>query len=163
MTSSKAVAKSALSVLLLLMLNLYLLAFAQAQPRRWIAVSRTAASITGDVEIAPDHISFARRTFKIQLVRDLSTAKLADAGRIVDELQTPISAQVFRTTIPRSSILLNGNDICGTEDAKWMLAVYGKSYLSLAFFSGSHEPNLDYKSVQVSHDLCGTYGYTSAD
>ncbi len=44
-----------------------------------------------------------------------------------------------------------------------MLAVYRNKYLALAFFSGKNEPNLDYQSVRVSHDLCGTYGYMTIE
>jgi hypothetical protein len=136
---------------------------ATSRAKRWIASSRTAESITGNVEMASDKISFAHKSFKIHLAQELSNANLEDAGKIVNETHTPSSASLYKILIPRSAILLNGNNICGPKDATWMLAVYGRKYLALAFFSGETEPNLDYKLVSVSSSLCGTYGFTPAD
>lgn len=129
----------------------------------WTAASTTAMSITGDIAITPKGISFARKTFKIRLVREIDKAHLDDAGRIADAGESPPSARLYRILIPRTTILLNKNTMCGPHDAKWVLAVYGNRALSLAFFSGGTEPNLDYQSVAVSHDLCGTYSYIAPD
>jgi hypothetical protein len=130
---------------------------------KWTAASTTAMSITGDITITPTSISFAHKTFKIRLVREIDKAHLDDAGRIADAGDSPPSARLYRIQIPRTTILLNENTMCGPNDAKWMLAVYEKKAISLAFFSGETEPNLDYQSVAVSHDLCGTYGYFARD
>jgi len=99
--------------------------------------------ITGDVLITPEHITFSHRTFKIRLVREIDKVNLSDVGKILDAFQTPS----------------NENILCGPNDAKWMLAGYGNNYLSVAFFSSDTEPKLDYQSVVVGHNLCGTFNY----
>jgi hypothetical protein len=163
MTSSRGFVLTTMLLLVCLALSLTPKASTQTTAQTWVAVSSTASSITGDVKLSSDYISFAHKTFKIHPVRQIPQADLANMGKIVDEGQTPSSAWLYQTMIPKTTVLLNRNDICGPQDAKWILAVYGKNDLSLAFFAGDHEPNLDYKSVQASHDLCGTYGYLAAN
>ena len=143
-------------------------AAAGATPRddrtdKWTAASTTAMSITGDIAITPESISFAHKTFRIRFVREIDKAHLDDAGRIADAGESPPSARLYGIQIPRNTILLYRNTMCGPHDAKWMLVVYGNRALSLAFFSGETEPNLDYQSVAVGHNLCGTYGYIARD
>jgi hypothetical protein len=49
------------------------------------------------------------------------------------------------------------------EDARWVLVVESGDSLSLAFFSGESEPNVDYHVVNASHYLWGTYSYILPD
>jgi len=119
-------------------------------------------AITGDVILASDKITFGKKTFALILVRQIEKQNLDDAAKVVDSGQTPSSARLYKTLIFRHASFVNGTTICGgDEDGRWMLAVFSKGQLSLAFFSGEGEPNLDPKRVEVSHDLCGTYSYVS--
>jgi len=128
----------------------------------WIAASQTARSITGDITLTSDKLILAHTTFPLTFVRDVKKEKLEDAGKIVDLSGSPSSARLFKTLVSRHSILLNSNTICGPDaDATWMLAVYNRGTLSLTFFSGAKEPNLDYKAAEASPYICGTYMYVS--
>ena len=131
--------------------------------QRWIASSKTALSITGDVVLTSDKLILAHKTFPLTSVREIGKEQLASVARIVDLSQPASSAQLFKTLIPRHSLLINSNTMCGPDnDATWMLAVYDHGSLSLAFFSDVAEPKLDYKVVEASQSLCGTYTYTAA-
>ena len=81
---------------------------------------------------------------------------MADAGKLVSSLDAPDSARLYKTQIPSRTLLANHNTICGPgKAARWMLAVYGKGQLSLAFYSGDREPALD------GSELCGAYSYVT--
>jgi hypothetical protein len=126
----------------------------------WMATSTTAMSITGDIVLRPHKITMVGKSFRISLVREISGRRLRDIAKIVDSPRLPSSARLYRTVISRRSRLVNGNTICGPdEDAKWMLTATHGDDLSLAFFSGEAEPNLDYRAVEVGHYLCATFGY----
>lgn len=146
----------------------YLLRFAIAlaafapPDHRWAPSSTTAISITGTVTLAAHQLKIANKTFPLTLAQQIDKAHLADVGKIVDASEQPSSASLFKTLIPKRAALLHSNTICGAEDATWMLAVFGKDSLSLAFFSGANQPNLDPKIVANSTSLCGTYAYASS-
>jgi hypothetical protein len=126
----------------------------------WAAMSHTAMSITGDVQLSESTIIMSGNQYKLTSARPLETADLENAGKITD-VSRPSSAALYKTEIGSALKLVNGNSICGEEDAQWILAVRrGESELSLAFFSGTDEPNLDYKVVNSSKSLCGTYSYS---
>jgi hypothetical protein len=64
---------------------------------------------------------------------------------------------LYRTNIPADDILLNGNTICGTDSARWVVYLSDDENMDIwnvAFFSGDSEPNLE---SQVN--LCGTFRY----
>jgi hypothetical protein len=132
-----------------------------AQAVAWVAMSRTAMAITGDIQLGSDRIVMSNGEFPLALVRTLEARELVDARKITDASQVS-SARLFKTNVPPTAKLVNGNTICGTDSAKWLLAVYnGESDLSLAFFSGENEPNLDYSFIyKAGGGLCGTYGYS---
>jgi hypothetical protein len=118
-------------------------------------------SITGDISLTSEAITMVHKSFKLKLVREIGKQALQDVGRIVDHPETPSRASLYKTMISSHAVLASGNTICGPDDGTWMLAVYDNNKLSLAFFSGTSEPNLDYKVVAVNHTLCGTYGYVA--
>ena len=129
------------------------------QEELWIAASRTAVSITGNVALASNSMTISHKSFPLALVRDIDSQHLADAGRIVDVSQ-PSNGRLYRTLISRRSRFINGNTVCGPDaDAKWILAVFTDRQMSLAFFSGSNEPDLGYTAGEVGDRLCGTYAY----
>jgi hypothetical protein len=97
------------------------------------------------------------RDYPLTFVRDIDAEHLSDAGKIVDETK-PTGARLYRTRIPARAKLVNGNSICGSKDANWLLTVAQNAHsLSLAFFSGDGEPNL--ATASESTELCGTFGY----
>jgi hypothetical protein len=128
--------------------------------QKWVAASTTALSITGDVTLTPHKIVMSHKEFPLTPAREIDKQRLYDVGQILDYGQAPPSARLYKTRISGRSHLVNGNTICGpNEDARWVLVVESNDNLSLAFFSGESEPNLDYHVVRVSYYLCGTYSY----
>jgi hypothetical protein len=119
-------------------------------------------SITGDISLTSETITMAHKSFKLKFVREVGKQALQDVGKIVDYPQPASRASLYKTMISSHVVLANANTICGRDDGTWMLAAYDNNKLSLAFFSGTSEPDLDYKVVEVSHTLCGTYAYVTA-
>jgi hypothetical protein len=131
----------------------------------WTAMSRTAMAITGDVGLTSSTITIKNTDYPLKLVREVAANDLADTGKIVNE-EHPSAARLYNSFISKTAVLLNGNTICGPdEDATWTLAVYTTgdkgldTGLSLAFFTGSAEPSLNYQTVSTGHDLCATFAY----
>jgi len=65
--------------------------------------------------------------------------------------------------IPASAKLVRGNTVCGDDDATWLLIVRENQFgadLTLEFFSGEREPNLDWEIARQSRNLCGSYSYS---
>ena len=130
----------------------------------WAATSQTAVSITGNIVVTPQAITISHKEFPLEFVRQVDKQHFKDVARIIEPFMQhmfmqPLSARLYKTLISRDVQLLNGNTMCGPNAAKWMLAAYSEDHLSLAFFSSAEEPNLDYKVVETSHDLCGTFTY----
>lgn len=102
------------------------------------------------------------RSYALTPVREIPKDRLNDAGKIVSS-ESPLDARLYRVKIPSKIRLRHDNDICGPNDADWLLVVenhdYGEQSLSLAFFTGKAEPNLDYYVAANGRQLCGTYGY----
>ena len=140
-------------------------AFGPPSEGSWKPLSRTAFSITGPVTLRHNRLTLARKTFALTLVKaEVDQAHLTSAGKIVDMSEQPTSAKLFKTVLPKDARLLNGNNICGADhDATWVLAVFAEARLSLAFFSGARQPELNPAIVANGHELCGTFSYVSAD
>jgi hypothetical protein len=141
------------------------------QTAKWTAMSHTAYAITGDVVTSPDSISMANNSYPLVFVRDLHGDELQDSAQM-QSLQIPLSQSIegrlFRTNIPATAHLINGNTICGSDSAKWVLVLTTSmkgtgsdagNWLYLAFFSGDAEPILQTQALENSKDLCGTYNY----
>ena len=62
---------------------------------------------------------------------------------------------LFRS-VAKSVRLVNGNDLCGSADATWLLVAEDGGDLGLAFFSGTGEPRLN----GDGSGLCGTFFYS---
>jgi hypothetical protein len=137
---------------------------AQSGAQNWTAMSNTAMSITGDIELSPSALTLAGESYPLVLVQNIAAPQLAAAGEIV-AMGQPTAASLYKLTIPATTKLVNGNTICGPNAANWLLTVIGTSppvqtdqMLSLAFFSGSGQPDL--ASASSSTSLCGTFSYT---
>jgi hypothetical protein len=123
---------------------------------QWKAASTTATSITGDITISANRITFGNGT----------SLPLAAAGRVPDfkiDVGKPVSATLFRVTAPEDPVLLSGHRLCGGEPphpvtfiAVWRPAhVRGSVDLrTVAAFSGGEQP-----TRAGGPDFCGTYIY----
>jgi hypothetical protein len=141
---------------------------------RWTAMSHTANAISGDVETSADSIAMSGITYPLVYVRDLRGDELQDSAQSLDvqmSSSSGLEGRLFRTNIPAASRLINGNTICGSENAAWVLAVVTRGdgsgsasgdLLYLAFFSGDAEPILQAQAIGNSKALCGTYNYQRA-
>ena len=123
---------------------------------QWKAVSTTAISITGDITISANRITFGNGT----------SVPLAAAGRVPDfkiDVGKPVSATLFRVTAPDDPVLLSGHRLCGgkpphpvTFIAVWRPAHPrgGVDLRTIAAFSGGERP-----TRAAGPDFCGTYIY----
>ncbi len=124
----------------------------------WSAMSKTAVAITGDVALSSNEITIKNVDYPLTLVRDIPPDEVAEVARIVSETR-PSGAQLFK-------VERNIPEVCDPAQATWMLAVFQAgekgidSGLSLAFFTGGNQPNLNYEIVSNNRDLCGTFAYT---
>jgi hypothetical protein len=137
---------------------------AQSGAQKWTAMSNTAMSITGDIELSSNELTLAGKSYALVLVSNIAAPQLAAAGEIVAMAQ-PTTASLYKLSIPAGTKLVNGNTICGPNAANWLLTVIGTGppaqtdqMLSLAFFSGSGKPDL--ASAANSTSLCGTFSYS---
>jgi ankyrin repeat protein len=129
------------------------------EPVKWSAASHTALAITGDITFRPDKITIKNIDYPLALLREIDAQHSGNVAKIFGG--QPSTARLYRTKIPKDARLVNGNDICGTADANWVLVAdflnpyTQKPELGLAFFSGDNEPNPD-----GDEHLCGTFGYS---
>lgn len=119
-----------------------------AGEERWIAYSKTAYSITGDIRLSPTLLKTARATFPLTVAADVRSFG-ADEG--------VVAARVLRVTPPSNPVLLNGNRLC-PGPVRWV-AVWGapddSKMLVMAAFSDRSMP----KSISAP-GACGTYYYS---
>jgi hypothetical protein len=137
---------------------------AQSGEQKWTAMSNTAMSITGSIELSSNELTMAGKSYALVLASNVVPPQLGAAGLLVSMAQ-PTTASLYKLSIPSTTKLLNGNTICGPNAANWLLTVIGTSppvqtdqMLSLAFFSGSAQPDL--ASAANSTSLCGTFSYS---
>ncbi len=116
----------------------------------WAAMSRTAAAITGDVKVTADSITFGNGD-KLALT-PAGTVSGAAFGK------PDAQAQVFKIANPHDFALLQGNSLCGSAAATYVVALYPSQlgWLDLAFYSGDAAPD---EASANGATLCGTYGY----
>lgn len=120
-----------------------------AGEERWIALSKTAYSITGDIRLSPTRLKTARAAYPLAVAADVR-AFGADGG--------PVAARVLRVTRPSNPVLLNGNRLCGRGLARWVVAWRqpdDRTMLVLAAFSDRRMP----RSIRAP-GFCGTYHYS---
>ncbi len=126
------------------------------------AISHTAEAITGDIEYSTDNtMTILNKRYPTNLVRALQGSEVEDAARMFSVSAPAADSSalraLYRIHIPSEDKLLNGNTICGTDSAEWVvyLTEDGKPDIwNIAFFSGDDEPNLESDA-----NLCGTFRY----
>jgi hypothetical protein len=107
---------------------------AQAEAARWLATSKTAMSITGDIVL--DDYSL---TFKDGKSLSLKPYEMAREGNW-SASGDAISGDVFKIDPPSSPKLLHGNSLCGAPATYVVLWTPGEGELTLNFYSGDAPP-----------------------
>ena len=124
-------------------------------PPRWQATSNTALSITGDITVTADRITFAGG-------HSLSLSQPTPLPRFQAE-GSPVAATRYRVANPTDPLLLNSNRLCGgnrpvpvTYIVLWKAKRFGADAdpRGLAVFSGTAPP-----TGTDSPGLCGTFRY----
>lgn len=123
---------------------------AAAPLQRWLAVSNTASSITGDVQFSPATIVFANRT-----ELKLTSVGSAEGLTWTDSMQNQ-AVQLYKVEGEQNPRLLNGNYLCGLKIRPTFLSVleHGND-IYLTAFSGKAIPTAkDYPSR-----ICAGFAY----
>ena len=120
---------------------------AQAGEERWIAGSRTATSITGDILLSPQRLRFEGIDIPLKFVADVPRFG-GYAG--------PVAARVLAVTPPTNPELLNGNTFGCGKPVQW-IAVWqfenGKQ-LAMTVFDDPQMP-----TSEKSPGFCASYYY----
>jgi hypothetical protein len=116
---------------------------------RWAAASKTAISITGDIVIDHDTVTFAGGT-RLKL-KPYEMARNGDWAGTGDE----VAGDVFKLQPPSSPKLLRGKPLC-TEPATFVvLWTFGEGELTLNVYSGDAAPT----GLPDADALCASYSY----
>ena len=113
----------------------------------YIAVSKTAMSITGDISFDDSDITFANG-------ETLAFSDLVADHFEVDGRRVP--ASVYRIAEPADPELENGNQLCGSGDVTYLANwADGDTGSVIAVFTGEDEPTSD-------AETCASYSYEIA-
>jgi len=114
---------------------------------KWDALSNTATSITGDIQVSDKAITFGDGT-RLGIAAD-GTAKGTWGGQ-----QASVEGAIFKLAPPADPELLNGNKFCGLPDNKATYVVLAPldGGLSLIVYTGDAKPTPD-------ADPCAIYNY----
>ena len=114
---------------------------------KWEAQSNTATSITGNIQVAEDALTFGDGT-RLGMSAD-GSAKGRWGGQ-----HNPVEGAIYRLEPPADPALLNGNQFCGMPDKKATYLVLAPSDdgLSLLVYTGDAKPMPDASS-------CAIYNY----
>ena len=126
----------------------------------WRAMSSTARSITGDVDLSREKISINEsKGYWMAQIRTLAPAEQSALFGV--DLNSPGSGSLYRLNLPGDKRFAHKNTLCGGEDVKWMATYSDGSRLQIAFFSSSAAPTLtqDALSNSSSTALCGVFQY----
>jgi hypothetical protein len=123
----------------------------------WRAASKTASSITGDIEIAGNRLTINYSAFLIAQARTLAPAEVSAAFDA--DVNSGATGALYHLVVPASKRFLHHNTLCGTEDTQWMATYVSGNTLQVAFFSASAAPVFTIDALAHSTDLCGTYTY----
>ena len=122
---------------------------ADAESEHWSAMSKTAMSITGDIVIDGDRLTFADgKSLKLEPYEMARTGDWAASGDAV-------AGDVFRVVPPSSPKLLHGNSLCAEPASFVVLWTFGEGELTLNVYSGDAAPT----GTPDADALCATYSY----
>jgi len=130
-------------------LVLLLPAAAEAEAEHWGAMSKTAMSITGDIVIDGDRLTFAGG--KSIALQPYEMARKGDWAASGEE----IAGDVFKVAPPSSLKLKRGKPLCAQPATYVVLWTFGEGELTLNVYSGAAAPI----GIPDADALCGTYSY----
>jgi hypothetical protein len=125
-----------------------LLASTQALAEKYGAVSKTAVSITGDIDFVPGTITF-QNGVKIHLI-DVTIGQ--DGNWQLGG--APLPGDIFKLDPPADPKLLNGNRLCGSLVTYAVMYFLSPSDLNLNLYTGATAP-----TGSDSDQLCATFSY----
>jgi len=116
---------------------------------RWIALSTTAISITGNAVFNPTKITFdGRVSFPLEFVGTV-------AGLTYDAKNSP--ASLYRITKLKNPVISSGNQLCGDTAPTYMSVSKDDGIIFLTVFTGTHPPIAEHNS------WCATFNYVPAN
>lgn len=122
---------------------------AAAEIEHWAAMSKTAMSITGDIAIDGDRLTFADG--KSITLRPYEMARNGDWAASGEEL----AGDVFKIEPPSDLKLKRGKRFCSSPATFVVLWTYGEGELTLNVYSGAAAP----LGSPDADSLCATYSY----
>ena len=132
---------------------------ATAQDRgSWMAASKNANSITGNIAIRESKLTINFLTFPIAYTRSLQPAEVAAVFEA--DANSAGNGTLYRLKIPAAQRFLNKNTLCGSEQTQWMATWGSGKTLSVAFFSGDNMPVFSFEAINKSTDMCGIFFYS---
>ena len=133
------------------------LSFAAQDRGYWRAVSNTANSITGDIDISDAKLTINFTAFRLVQARTLTAAEVS---AVFDaDVNAGPTGTLYHVPVPANKRFLHHNTLCGTDDTQWMATYVSGRTLQVAFFSGADAPVLTFDAVRNSTTLCGTFTY----
>jgi len=128
--------------------------FGRAVTERWLATSRTALAITGDVTFTGTRIGFQNGQSLTLIPLGQQPAFVVDDERV--------AAALYQVTPPADPVMAHGNHFCGTPItfiAVWHPKPIGAdvSPRSLVVFSGATKP-----TGASGPGFCGSFSYDLA-
>lgn len=120
------------------------LAAAGARAESYMAVSKTAMSITGDIQFDDSGVTFANGE-SLEFDDPVADHLLVDGS--------DVPARVYPVQDPADPLLEHGNRLCGNGDVTYVASWETDSDLTiLAVFTGSEPPRSD-------AEMCASYSY----
>jgi hypothetical protein len=116
---------------------------------RWAAASKTALSVTGDIVIDHDIVTFAGGT-SLKL-KPYEMARNGDWGGTGDE----VAGDLFKIDPPSNPKLLHGKLLCTDPPTFVVLWTFGEGELTLNVYSGDAAPT----GLPDADALCASYSY----
>ena len=126
----------------------FMFAAAPATAEKYVAISNTAMSITGDIDFVPGSITFQNGA-KIQLVE----MKMGQTGNW-NAGGDALPGDIYKVDPAGNPKLLNGNRLCGTAVSYAVMYFLSPSDLHLNLYSGDTAP-----SGAASDQLCATFSF----
>lgn len=115
----------------------------------WAAASKTARSVTGDISLDHDTLTFAGGTS--MKLKPYEMARNGDWAATGDE----VAGDVFKIDPPSNPKLLNGKPLCSEPATFVVLWTYGEGELTLNVYSGDAAPT----GLADVDALCASYSY----
>jgi hypothetical protein len=122
---------------------------ALAEVEHWAAMSKTAVSITGDIAIDGDRVTFADG--KSIVLQPYEMARNGDWAASGEE----VAGDVFKIQPPSDLRLKRGKRFCAAPATYVVLWTYGEGELTLNVYSGAAAP----LGIPDADSLCATYSY----